>query len=61
MYWMYRFGLYSMFFVFMFFGEILRKIDSNKEKTIYILAVYGITAFLTIRYLSQMFFIYGGF
>lgn len=61
MYWMYRFGLYSMFFVFMFFGEILRKIDNNKEKTIYILVVYGITAFLTIRYLSQMFFIYGGF
>lgn len=61
MYWMYRFGLYCMFFVFMFFGEILKRIENHKEKVIYILAVYGITAFLTIRYLSQMFFIYGGF
>ena len=61
MYWTYRFGLFCMFFVFMFFGKIIKIIKNRKEKQIYLIVVYGGTGFLTIRYLSQMFFIYGGF
>lgn len=61
MYWMYRFGLYSMFFVCMFFGQILENLSNKKEKIFYIFTVYGLTFFLTLRYLFQMFFHFGGF
>lgn len=60
MYWMYRFGLYGTFFVYMAFGIIFDKLN-KKEKLFYAISVYGLTFFFTIRYLFQMFFTYGGF
>lgn len=61
MYWMYRFGLYGMFFVCIFFGKILKNLRNKKERLIHGFIVYGFTIILTLRYLYQMFFNYGGF
>ena len=60
MYWMSRFATYCYFPMFIFVSLILQE-DKGKDRQIFYLLVGGSLFFLTFRYLSQIFFLYGGF
>ena len=61
MYWMWRFGAYCYFPIFVFASLIHRELEDNKEKVYfkYILVVIFFT--LVLKQLSQYYFYYGGF
>lgn len=60
MYWIWRFAAYCYFPMFIFASLILRE-SAGKERQIFYLLVGGTLFLFTIRYLFQMFFLYGGF
>lgn len=61
MYWMWRFGTYCYFPMFIFASLLIKECKSGKEKRLFELCTLGTSAFFTIRYLFQIYFTYGGF
>ena len=60
MYWTWRFGVYCLFPVFSFFSQIVKYHTNSKEKNFVCLIVMFLLLFITIRYLIQCFYTYGG-
>lgn len=60
MYWMWRFGVYCYFHMYIFYSFLVKHSD-RKNKGLLMFVVLGSSAFLTFRYLYQIFFLYGGF
>ncbi len=61
MYWMSRFGTYCYFPLYLFASE-LRKVDDNIRDAKWFWSLLVLSTFLlTLRYLIQIFFLYGGF
>lgn len=60
MYWLFRFGLYFYFPVFIFAERVLQNIKSEKNKMAYYICTYGLSLFLSVRLWCQYYFLYGG-
>ena len=60
MYWMWRFGTYCYFPVFVFASLIYREMDSFREKQQFKYCLGFLLGFFTLRSLCQYYFIYGG-
>lgn len=60
MYWMFRFGLLLYMPVCDFAFIIYKNIDNKKNKAAFLFFVLGISLFLSIRLMSQYYFLYGG-
>lgn len=61
MYWMWRFGAYCYFPVFVFASLIYREMDSMREKQQFKYFFGFLLGFFTLRSLCQYYFLYGGF
>lgn len=59
MYWMWRFGSYTYFPIFVFAGLMLREMGENSWAFKYTLVIS--MAFLTFRGFAQVYFLYGGY
>lgn len=60
MYWLFRFGLYFYFPVFIFAIKLMEIIKNKQQRLIYCILTYGLLFFLTMRLWCQYYFIYGG-
>ena len=61
MYWMWRFGSYFYFPLFIFAGQIIKSTTDGNER-IFLVSVLSISlGLISLRYLSQIIFLYGGF
>ncbi len=60
-YWMKRFALLCYEPVFIFASELYNRDDNREEAHNFLYILVIITAFFTLRYLFQIFFLYGGF
>ena len=59
MYWMWRFGSYTYFPLFVFSSLLLREIDKDKNVFKFVLVLS--MSFFTFRGFAQMYFVYGGY
>lgn len=60
MYWMFRFGLYCYFPIFIFSSLILRELQDSKDRNLFGLGLCVSFFYLTLRLWIQYYFIYGG-
>ena len=61
MYWMWRFGAYGFFPMYLFASEMYRKQNNRKSAQMFFFTIWGFLTFFTLRYLYQIYFKYGGF
>lgn len=61
MYWMWRFGTYCYFPMYIFASELYRKASDRRLAQVFFGLVLSSLAFFTLRYLFQCYFLYGGF
>ncbi len=61
MHWMFRLGLYAMIPGFIFGAKIIGQTKDKRSAFYYKYAIISLSLFVNLRYLAQIYFIYGGF